>query len=123
MARIIVLIFRLMPIEIIIGVIAVLAYFALSSFKDNSIAKEVLIKIVLFINSVLFVAFALVTLYSILDNHMAMIEISGCCAGICGVVATVAYICKRNFLKNRPGYRWKRIDLKKLFKQDDYTLK
>ena len=123
MARIIVLIFRLMPLEIAIGVIAVIAYFALASVKNTSIAKEVLIKIVLFINTVLFVAFALITLYSVLDHHIAMIEISGCCAGICGVVALIALICKRVFLKNRPNYSWKRVDFKKLFKRDNYTIK
>ena len=123
MARIIVLIFRLMPLEIAIGVIAVIAYFALASMKNTSIAKEVLIKIVLFINTVLFVAFALITLYSVLDHHWAMIELAGCCAGICAIAAIIGIICKHIFLKNRPNYSWKRVDFKKLFKRDNYTIK
>ena len=123
MARIIVLIFRLMPLEIAIGILAVIAYFALASIKNTSVAKEVLIKIVLFINIVLFAAFALITLYSVLDHHVAMIEISGCCAGICGIAALVALICKQVFLKNRPNYPWKRVDFKKLFKKDNSVIK
>ena len=123
MARIIVLIFRLMPLEIAIGIIAVIAYLALASVRNTSVAKEVLIKIVLFINTVLFVAFALITLYSALDHHLAMIEISGCCAGICAIAGMAAIIAKRVFLKNRPNYPWKRVDFKKFIKRDNSVIK
>ena len=123
MARIIVLIFRLMPLEIAIGIIAVIAYLALASVKNTSVAKEVLIKIVLFINTVLFVAFALITLYSVLDHNTAMIEISGCCAGICAIAGMAAIIAKRVFLKNRPSYPWKRLDFKKFIKRDNSVIK
>lgn len=123
MARIIVLIFRLMPLEIAIGIIAVIAYFALASLKNTSVAKEVLIKIVFFVNATLFIAFALITLYSVLDKNLAMIELSGCCTAICGVVGTIAYICKRAFLKKRPNYPWKRVDFKKLLKKDNTVIK
>ena len=123
MARLIVLIFRLMPLEIAIGIIAVIAYFALASVKNTSVAKEVLIKIVLFVNTVLFIAFALITLYSVLDNNWAMIELAGCCTGICGIAALIAFICKRVFLKNRPNYTWKRVNFKKFFKKDNSVIK
>ena len=123
MARIIVLIFRLMPLEIAIGIIAVIAYFALASVKNTSVAKEALIKVVLFVNTILFALFLLVTLYSVLDHNMAVIEIAGCCAGICGIAALIAVICKKVFLKNRPGYRWKRIDFKKLFNKDNSVIR
>lgn len=123
MARIIVLIFRMMPLEIVIGVVAVVAYLALSNKKGTSVAKEVLIKIVLFINVVLFTAFLLVTLYSILDHHAAMIELSGSCAGICGLSALIALVCKKAFLKNRPNYNWKRVDFKKVFNRDNSKIR
>ena len=123
MARIIVLIFRMMPIEIVIGIIAVVAYLILADRKGTSVAKEVLIKVVLFLNVVLFVLFCLITLYSILDHHMAMVELSGSCAAICGITALIAFIAKKVFLKNRPSYPWKRVDFKKMLHKDNYKIK
>ena len=113
----------MMPIEIVIGIVAVVAYLILADKKGTSVAKEVLIKIVLFLNSVLFVLFCLITLYSILDHHIAMIELSGSCAGICGITALIAFIAKKVFLKNRPSYPWKRVDFKKVLHKDNYKIK
>ena len=113
----------MMPIEVVVGVLAVIAYLVLADKKGTSVAKEVLIKIVLFLNLFLFVVFCLITLYSVLDHHMAMIELSGSCAGICGITALVAFVAKKIFLKNRPGYPWKRVDFKKVFHKDNQKIK
>lgn len=114
MARLFILLIRLMPLEILIAVIAFFAYKALSNRRSNAIAKEVLIKIVLNSNIVIGIFCLIVTLYAVADKHAAMVELSACGAAICAVVALIAYICKRVFLKNRPGYQWKRFDFGKL---------
>ena len=113
MARLIVAIFRMMPLEIAIGIIAVVGYLILSQKKGASVAKEFFIKLVLYVNYALGAAFLIITLYAILDKNMAVVELSGACLILCALALAAALIAKRVFLKNRPGYRWKRINFKK----------
>lgn len=117
MARIIVAIFRMMPLEILIGIIAVIGYLILSEKKGSSVAKEFFIKLVLYVNAFFSIALIIITLYAILDNNLAVIELSGACLALCLIAYFIALICKRIFLKNRPRYPWKRIDFKKFFKK------
>lgn len=115
MGRIIVMIFRLMPLEIALVLLGFIGYKMLENRKSNTIAKEVLIKYFLFTNVVAGACLLLVTLYAVVDHNMAVIELAGCMAAICALTAGIALICKIGFLKNRPGYRWKRVDFSNLF--------
>lgn len=115
MGRIIVMIFRLMPLEIMLVLLGFVAYKMLANRKSNTIAKEVLIKYFLFTNAIAGTFLALVTLYAVVDRNMAVVELAGCMTAICALTASIALICKMRFLKNRPGYRWKRVDFSNLF--------
>lgn len=113
MARLIVGIFRMMPLEILIGIIAVIGYLIVSQKKGTSIAKEFLIKVVFYINSVLSLAFLIITLYAFVDKNISVAELSGACLILCAFSLLITIFCKRIFLKHRPNYRWKRFVFKK----------
>lgn len=110
MARIVVWIFRLLPLEIILLVAAYAGFKILSNRKNSTIAKEALIKVVMWFNIVLGAIFLLIALYALADGNNWVIEITLAFAIICAIFLAIALICKHNFLKRRPNYPWKRLN-------------
>lgn len=121
MARIIVWIFRLLPVEIALLVAAYAGFKVLSNRKNSTIAKEALIKVVMWFNIVVGGVFLLIALYALADGNNWVIEIALAFAIICAFFLAIALVCKYNFLKKRPNYPWKRINslssFSKVFKQ------
>lgn len=117
MARIVVWIFRLLPVEIILLLAAFFGYKWLSNRKNSTLAKEVLIKAILWFNVVLGAAFLIIGLYAVVDGNHWVLEIALAFAIICVCFIAGALIAKHNFMKHRPNYPWKRNNAAKIFRK------
>ena len=106
MIRLIVALSRSLPLVIILAILAIALYFFLSWRKSPARAKEISIKVFLVLCSVIAIAFALISIYALIDGNMAVLELAASCAavGIVGLIITL--ICRYFFRKHNPHYKW-----------------
>lgn len=106
MLRLIAGLSRSLPLVIALIVLAIAIYFIISWRRTPARAKEILIKVFTVVCSVIAVAFALISIYAIIDGNMAVFELAISCAvvGIVGLAITL--ICRYFFRKHNPHYQW-----------------
>lgn len=119
MLRLFVMMFRLMPALVILGIITFAIYKAYKSFRGDTLAKEIAIKVTFWISTIIVVASLLITLYAIADNSWIVTDLSLALAILFLVPLIISIICRHNFLKKRPHYPWVKSKLwKKILKID-----
>lgn len=113
MLRLLVTLFRMLPILIIVGIICIFVYAFLKRKINPDIAKEFYIKLAFWINLILGSISFLIVLYAMADHNNTVIELAGACLILFSVIFIISAICRAIFLKNRPDYPWKRINFRK----------
>ena len=117
MARLVVGIFRMLPLIVILLIIGALVYLAIKKRKNSAVAKELLIKLTFWINAILSCVLLLIMIYALIDKSDVVIELSGACLCITAFFFIISLICKSVFLKHRPNYPWKRSRFFLFFKK------
>lgn len=98
---------RSMPLVIALIVLAAVIYLIVARVHSSARAKEVLIKVFTVLCSGIAVAFALVSLYAVVDGNTAVLELAASFAGVGVVGLAITLICRWRFRKNNPNYRRK----------------
>lgn len=106
MIRLIVALGRSLPLAIALAVIAVGIYFFVSWRRSPARAKEILIKVFLVLCSAISIAFALLSLYALIDGNMAVLELALSCVLIGVIGLGITLICRYRFRKSNPHYRF-----------------
>lgn len=96
---------RTFPLLIILAVLAGVAYLILSWWRTPTRAKEILIKVFTWIGLAIVAAFAVVTLYALVDGNIAVTELAIGFMLVGALCLIIARLCNRVFLKHNPGYK------------------
>ena len=104
MLRLVVGLFRSLPLLIALAVLAVVLYCFVSWWRSPTRAKEILIKVFLVVCSAISVISLLISLYSVIDKNTPVLELALSCAfiGVLGLLITL--ICRHFFKKHHPHY-------------------
>lgn len=119
MLRLFVMMFRLMPVLVVLGVITFLIFSTYKHVKGDTIAKEIAIKATFWLSTIIVIISLLITLYAIADNSWIVTDLSLALAILFVVPLIISLICRHNFLNKRPHYPWVKSNLwKKIMKID-----
>ena len=106
--------FRMLPVYIFLGVLAVVIYFVVAARQSPVRAKEVLIKVFLVITGVLSALCLLGSLYALADGHSAAFELIFAFFIASLVCLGITLVCRYVFLKHHPSYRTKPMRSRKI---------
>ena len=90
--------YRVLPLLAILAIIGIVVYIFMSWRYTPARAKEAVIKIFIALNGGLSILFALVADFFIT------------CLATTLIMLGITFICRRNFLKHNPNYRWQLTD-------------
>lgn len=95
---------RSLPLIIALAVLALIIYAVVAYTRTPARAKEVLIRVFTVLCSVLTIAFALISLYAVIDGNQAVLELAASFAGVGLVGLLITRICAYFFKKHNPHY-------------------
>lgn len=98
---------RAFPLIVVLAIVAVVVYVVVATTHSAVRAKEVLIKVFFWLNSVLSVFFILACLYALLEQNQDVLELFAAFLFVSAVALGVTLACRAVFLKNHPSYRKK----------------
>lgn len=103
-------IIRMIPLLLALAVLAAGVYLYVSYRQSPLRAKEVLIKMFLWVTGVLSAFFGLATLYAVFESNTPVFDLafSFMLAAILGLVITL--VCRWRFLQHHPLYKFKATD-------------
>lgn len=103
---------RMIPLLVVLALLAAVVYLYVSYRQSPLRAKEVLIKMFLWVTGVLTAFFGLATLYAVFESNTPVFDLafSFMLAAILGLVITL--FCRWRFLKHHPLYKFKATDVK-----------
>ena len=99
--------YRIIPLLIILGIVALIIYFIASWRYTPARAKEILIALFSWINIGLSGFFFLATAYAALEGNWFVAEFFVWFLATTLLLWFITYLCKRTFLKHNPNYQWK----------------
>ena len=99
--------YRILPLLIILGIVALIIYFIASWRYTPARAKEILIALFSWINIGLSGFFLLATVYAALEGNWFVAEFFVWFLVTTLLLLLITYLCKRSFLKHHPNYQWK----------------
>ncbi len=98
---------RVVPLLAVLAIIAVIVYLFVSWRSTPARAKEVLIKLFIVLNTALSAFFLLATLYALLEGNAFVTDFFLTCLVTTLLLLGITMLCRRNFLKHNPNYRWR----------------
>ena len=102
--------YRVLPLLAILAIIGIVVYVFMSWRYTPARAKEAVIKIFIALNGGLSILFALATLYAWIESNAFVADFFITCLATTLIMLGVTFICRRNFLKHNPNYRWRLTD-------------
>lgn len=96
--------YRMIPLAIALAVAALVVYFVVSWRRSPNRAKEVLITWFTWLTLGLSAAFALVSLYALLDGNLFAFDIAASFLVVTLAALVIVRICRAVFVKNHPQY-------------------
>lgn len=97
---------RSIPLVIALVVLAIIIYLVVTRIHSSARAKEVLIKAFTVLCSVLAIVFALISIYAVVDENMAVFELTASFALVGALGLIITRICNYFFKKHNPQYKW-----------------
>lgn len=94
--------YRILPLIIVLAVLALVLYLIMSFRYSSNKAKSLMIKAFIWIFGILSIAFAIITLFAVLDKNLAVTELFGSCLAVTLIGLGVTFICRAIFRKNHP---------------------
>lgn len=102
--------YRVLPLLAILAIIGIIVYIFMSWRYTPARAKEAVIKIFIALNGGLSILFALATLYAWIESNAFVADFFITCLVTTLIMLGITFICRRNFLKHNPNYRWQLTD-------------
>lgn len=99
--------YRIVPLLVVLGLLAVIVYVVVAWRTTPNRAKEVLIKFFVVLNAALSGLFALATLYAWIEGNAFAADFFLTCLATTLVILGITWLCRWRFRKNHPNYRWK----------------
>ncbi len=99
--------YRILPLLIILGIVALIIYFIASWRYTPARAKEILITLFSWINIGLSAFFLLACVYAALEGNWFVAEFFVWFLVTTLLLLGITYWSKHIFLKNHPNYQWK----------------
>ena len=99
--------YRILPLLIILGIVALIIYLIASWRYTPARAKEILITLFSWLNIGLSVFFLLACTYAALEGNWFVAEFFVWFLATTLILLAITYWCKRVFLKHNPNYQWK----------------
>ena len=96
---------RTIPLIVVMGLLAGVIYLVLKIRTSPNRAKEVLIKVCLWLYGIQTVLFLLLMLYALFENNVAVAELWAAFALVTFVAVVIALVCRWRFKKNHPNYK------------------
>ena len=106
-AFLLVRLYRMLPLIVVLGIVAVTVYLLVSWRHTPTHAKHALIKVFTILGIGLTGFFGVATLYALLDGNAFVAEFFLVCALFMAVLLGITLICRKVFLKRHPNFRWK----------------
>ncbi len=100
--------YRVLPLLAILAIIGIVVYIFMSWRYTPARAKEAVIKIFIALNGGLSILFALATLYAWIESNGFVADFFITCLATTLIMLGITFICRRNFFKHNPNYRWRR---------------
>lgn len=104
---------RLIPVLLVMGLLAVVLYYAVAYRRSHTQAKLILIKVSTIVNGVLSGVFALISLYAIGEHNIPVFELFFSCFLIFFIALVVTRVCNAVFLHHHPIFKKKKRDKNK----------
>lgn len=95
---------QMLPLLLVLGVLAGIAYIIIAGAKSPARAKEILIKVFMVLSIALCAFFALASLYAALEHNANVLEFFAALLVISIIMLCITLICKWRFRKNHPHY-------------------
>ena len=102
--------YRVLPLLAILAIIGIVVYIFMSWRYTPARAKEAVIKIFIALIGGLSILFALATLYAWIESNAFVADFFITCLATTLIMLGITFICRRNFLKHNPNYRWRLTD-------------
>ena len=96
---------RALPLLIALALLAVIIYFIVSWRSTPTRAKDVLIRVFMWLTSIISGVFILFSLYALLDSNTPAFELAASFAAVGLIGLAVTLICRWRFRKNHPHYK------------------
>ena len=96
---------QLFPLLIVLGVLAGIAYLVIAGAKSPTRAKEVIIRVFLWLSVALSVFFLLASLYAALERNSNVLEFFVALLALALVMLAITLICRNRFLAHHPHYQ------------------
>ncbi|MEG0476047.1 MAG: guanylate cyclase [Raoultibacter sp.] len=101
--------YRVFPLLVVLGIIAVILYLVVMFRTSPNHAKEVLIKAFTWLTGALSAFFLLVTLYALAEHNIPMTDLASSFLITSALALGITTICRLVFLHHHPQYRPKPI--------------
>ncbi len=99
--------YRIVPLLVILAIIGAVVYAFMSWRYTPARAKEALIKVFIVLNGALSAIFLLGVLYAALEGNAFVADFFLTCLATTLILLGITFLCRRNFLKHNPNYRWR----------------
>ena len=96
---------RIIPLLIVLAVVAAIVYLVATWRYSPNKAKEILIRVFTWFTGLLSIALAVICLYVLLDNNMAVLELTASFLATSLIALGITRICWAVFVKNHPNYK------------------
>ena len=96
---------RTIPLLIVLAILAGVVYGVVLYKSSPNRAKEVLIKLFVWICGVLTAVFALLTVYAVAEGNVAVAELWGTFGATTLIGLGITLLCRWRFVKNHPNYK------------------
>ena len=106
-AFLLVRLYRILPLIVVLGIVAVAVYFLVSWRHTPTHAKHALIKVFTILGIGLTGFFGVATLYALLDSNMFVAEFFLVCAAFMAILLGITLICRKIFLKRHQNFKWR----------------
>lgn len=103
---------RMIPLLIFLAVLAAGVYLYVSYRQSPLRAKEVLIKMFLWVTGILTAFFGLATLYAVFESNTPVFDLAFSFMLATALGLAVTLFCRWRFLKHHPLYKFKAADTK-----------
>lgn len=96
---------RIIPLIIVLAVVALVIYVAVSYMRSPERAKELLVRIFTVLSAIIIVFFGVVSLYALAESNSAVLDLALSFAAVGVVCLAITRWCNHLFLKHHPQYR------------------
>lgn len=94
----------MLPLLVVLAIVAAIVYLVMSFRYSSDNAKAVLIKVFIWVCSVLSAGFGIITAYALFEHNEPVIELFGSCLAVTLAGLAVTLVCRHVFRKNHPHY-------------------